>query len=176
MTKAQIVTVKSQPKETATLFSIGADEIKALGHSSYLEACQSLIIATCCDSKINVSWRDTQANSEGGRFARMKLCVSTVLISSTAPAASGPFRRGTAQSPFVIMSYGWQPWSSGQSSDIQNRNKNLCLSFLLFFLWNLHWTYSHYSFALTALPKIFANFGHHGSSTFSVTGELVPCL
>lgn len=80
VTKAQIVIAKSQPKETATLFPIGADEIKALGHSSYIAACQSLIIATCCDSKTNVSWRDTQANSEGVKFAWTKLFISTVLF------------------------------------------------------------------------------------------------
>jgi len=80
VTKAQIVTAKSQPKETATLFSIGADETKAVGHSSYLGACQSLIAATCCDSKINVLWRDSQANSWVGKFAWAKLFANAVLF------------------------------------------------------------------------------------------------
>lgn len=80
MTKAQLVIAKSQPKEIAMLFPIGADEIKAFGHSSYIGACQSLKIATCCDSKTNVSWRDTQANSEGVKFAWTKLFISTVLF------------------------------------------------------------------------------------------------
>lgn len=157
VTKAQIVIAKSQPKETATLFPIGADEIKALGHSSYIAACQSLIITTCCDSKTNVSWRDTQANSEGVKFAWTKLFISTVLFLLLLQPLVVPSPVSLHRVHSLLWAVDGSRGPSGQSNDIQTWKK-FVLSCLLCFLWNLNWPHSHYSFAWTTLCKIFAEF------------------
>lgn len=154
VTKAQIVIAKSQPKETATLFPIGADEIKALGHSSYVGACQSLIIATCWDSKTNVSWRDTQANSGGVKFAWTKLFISTVLFLPLLQPLVVPLPVSLHRVHSLLWTVDGIRGTSGQSNDIQTWKKFM-LSLLLCFLWNLHWPYSHDFFAWTTLCKIF---------------------
>lgn len=135
--------------------------MKALGHSSYLAACQTLIIATCCDSKVNVSWRDTQANSEGGKFAQTKPFISSV-ISSTAPAVPVPFSMALHKAH----SLSWAAdGPSGQSSDIQTSKKKNGAFFPPFL------PMKSPLIILFLCLKFLLNFGHYGSSTFCCHGR-----
>lgn len=116
-----------------------------------------------------MSWRDTQANSEGGKFAWTKLFVSTALLLLLQPLLvlfSMALHRAHSLPWATDGSHG----PSGQSKQWHsNQKQKIVLSFLLCFLWNFHWTHSHCSFACTAPPKISAEF-------WAVTGELIPCF
>lgn len=170
VTKAQIITAKSQPKETAMLFPIEADEIKALGHSSYTGACQSLKIATWCDSKTNMSWRDTQANSEGVKFAWMKLFISTVLFLPLLWPLVVPLPMSLHRIHLLLWAVDGSRGPSGQSNDIQTWKK-LCF---LFSFASYEVSIDH--ILIIPLPgqhyvKFLLNFGHYGPFAFSVTGQ-----
>lgn len=171
MTKAQIVIAKSQPKELAMLFPIGADEIKALGHSSCIGACQNLKFATCCDSKTNVSWRDTQANSEGVKFAWTKLFISTVLFLPLPQPLVFPLPCHCTE--YICYC---EPWMAAIGDPLGKAmtfwpEKKLC--FLSSFA---SYEISVDHILIIPLPgqhyvKFLLNYGYYGPFTFSATGQ-----